>query len=139
MPKDLVHPGESPCSHSTLEIKIDERRFPSVFVFLHSTLRFGHVLLRQNGHAHRVHYDYRVGVPVVTLQSKNCCRYALQASEQGQHAVDVIDAMLFKRGWEMQAAFNRHTPHLLKVSFVRWRYALSRNPPASIGYGGFSR
>ena len=65
--------------------------------------------------------------------------FALLASEQTQNAEDVIDTMLFRCKQEVQAAFNRHTPHLLKFRFVRWGYALSRSPPACIGCGGFSR
>ena len=57
---------------------------------------FGHVLLRQNGHAYTTHYKYRVRVPVVRDFREKLLSFALLASKQTQHAVDVIDTMLFK-------------------------------------------
>ena len=59
-------------------------------------LWFGHVLLRQNGHAYTIHYKYRVRVPVVRDFREKLLSFALLASKQTQHAVDVIDTMLFK-------------------------------------------
>ena len=60
--------------------------------------------------------------------------FALLASEQAKWSV--INTMLFKCD-RNEAAFNRHTPHFLKIKFVRWRLCLVHNPPASIGYRGF--
>ena len=73
----------------------------------------------------------------VRLQCKGLLSFALLASKQTQNAEDVIDTMLFRCKQEVQAAFNRHTPHLLRFSFVRWGYALNRSPPACIGCRGF--
>ena len=52
-----------------------------------------------------------------------------RASEWGTH--------VFKRGWANEALQAGGAVEFF--SFVRWGYALSRNPPASIGYGGFPR
>ena len=39
--------------------------------------------------------------------------FALLASKWNQNAEDVIDTMLFKCKQQVQAAFDRHTPHVL--------------------------
>ena len=62
--------------------------------------------------------------------------FALLASRQTQHAVDVVDTMLFKCD-RNEAACNRQTPLLLS-SDSSDTFCLDHNPPASIGYGGFS-
>ena len=63
--------------------------------------------------------------------------FALRASEQTQNEKEVVDTMLFRCQQEVQAAFNRHTPLLLS-SHLSDSLCLAHNPPASIGYGGFS-
>ena len=48
---------------------------PCVSVGIHrGTCWNGHVLLRQDGHAHTEHHNYRQSFHGVKLQSKGCCR-----------------------------------------------------------------
>ena len=79
----------------------------------------------------------RVEVPWCKASQQELLSFALRASEQTQNAEDVIDTMLFRCQQEVQAAFNRHTPLLLS-SDSSDSLCLDHNPPASIGYGGFS-
>ena len=59
-------------------------------------LWFGHVLLRQNGHAYTIHYRYRVRVPVVRDFRGKIVVVCTASFETDPRAVDVIDTMLFK-------------------------------------------
>ena len=70
----------------------------------------GHVVLRQDGHAHTEHQSK---LPWCGTSGKGLLSFALLASECTQNAKDVIDTMLFKSKQGVQADLDRHTPHLL--------------------------
>ena len=69
----------------------------------------------------------------------HCQRFCVPESEQTQKAENVIDTELFTCKQEMQAAFSRHTPHLLRIKFVRWDYALITILPRALGTEVFLR
>ena len=52
-------------------------------------------MLRQDGHAYTIQFRFRIRVHVVRDRGKELS-FALLASKQTQHAVDVINTMLFK-------------------------------------------
>ena len=135
----LVDAGAKPVFAFYLGNQVDEKLTIGGVNSAHYTLWFGHVLPRQNGHAHTVHYDYRVGVLVVRGFREKLLSFALLASEQTQHAVDVIDTMLFKCDRKCRLLSTVTRLIYSEVKFDRWRLCLDHNPPASIGYGGFSR
>ena len=48
-------------------------------------------------------------------------------------AQDVNDTMLFRCQQEVQAAFSHHTPHFLKIEFIRWDSDLITILPRALG------
>ena len=94
-------------------------------------LWFGHVLLRQNGHAYTVRYKYRVRVPVVRNVREKLLSFALLASNTQHAKVSLSRYCSSVTG--SAGCFQPSHASFLMVRFDRWRYALITILPRELG------
>ena len=92
--------------------------------------------IKRRVHSHRTSWPVEPKFLWCKLHSKNSSRSHswLQTHPRRKN---VIDTMLFKCKQRRQAAFSHHTPHFLRIDFVRWNYALITILPRALGTEGF--